>query len=129
MSPNTIVLAKLVGPIMVFAGLGIAINKKLIKELLEDFIKSTGLMFLAGMFAAVIGMLMVTSHTLWNSVPAVILTVLGWMSVLKGALLMISPQHMIQLTKKMKKMTDAYVVIGIIYVGLGLYLGYVGFFM
>ncbi len=129
MSPNTIVLAKLLGPIFVFAGLGIAVNKKLMKKIVEDFGKNYGMLYFMGMFTMIVGMIMVITHTIWTSIPAGIITVFGWMAAIKGALLMVIPDHLMKLSKKMSKTTDLYVLIGIIWVGLGIYIGYVGYFM
>jgi len=117
MSPNTIVLAKLIGPILLLTGLGIALNKDLIKKMLEDFGKNYGLMFFVGIISMILGMIIVQAHTIWTSVPAIIITIFGWMATVKGALLVTCPQHMMKLTKNMKKFTDFYILIGIIYMG------------
>jgi hypothetical protein len=80
---------QLFGLIYVAAGLGGLLTKTgYIQTLLEEFSKSPALLYLSGMMAVVVGFLLVTFHNVWVLDWTVIITIFGWLALIKGLMLM-----------------------------------------
>jgi len=84
--------------------------------------------FLAGFFALLIGMLIITFHNVWVSDWPVIITLIGWLSFLKGAVFMLASDVLQGILKYVKKATMYFTIAGVIWLLVGVYLIYVGFF-
>jgi len=124
---KSIYLAQLFGVVYLCVGLGALINPKYYKRILDDFLKSEALLYLGGAAALVIGFVLVNLHNLWVKDWPVIITVIAWLSVIKGALLLIQPDPLLKITKQIakKKKFTAY---GLAALALGAILAYFGFF-
>lgn len=124
---NSIFLAQLLGPIYLIVGLGMLLRGAHFKKVYDSFIKNEGLMYLAGLLALILGLLIISVHNRWSMEWTVILTVIGWVSLLKGAMLMIFPEYAKKTAKiwiKPQKMKAA----GVIALILGLILTCFGCF-
>lgn len=83
-------------------------------------------LFLWGLISLVLGIAMVLSHNVWTKSWQVVITILGWISLLKGLSLLFIPE----LTKKWVKMMEnkqwlsIALVAGVI---VGLIITYLGF--
>lgn len=81
---------------------------------------------MTGAFVLMSGMVVVALHQYWRGAAAVIVTVLGWLTVLKGVFLMAFPRTYISAATSMLDTTawwwSGFTVVGLI----GMYLTYVG---
>jgi hypothetical protein len=77
------------------AGLVWVINPKVFRDLIRDIINNRGLLFLSGLLAIMIGYLLIAFHNTWTLNRSVIITILGWVSLLKGLLIIILPSTQI----------------------------------
>jgi len=93
------------------------------ESIIESFDKSPGLTYVTGLFTLILGMLIVHYHNTWSSDWTVLITLIGWIGIVKGILLMAFPQS-IGYFRGMFKLTKAW---GILCLGLGLLFGYLGF--
>src|SRR5271157_4062533 len=59
-------------------------------------------LFLWGMMSFVIGLAMVLAYNVWEQSWQVIITILGWLALIKGLLLLLAPEFM----KKKAKMVE-----------------------
>lgn len=84
-------------------------------------------MFLGGMMALIIGFLIATYHNVWEMRWEVIITLLGWGSLVKGLMLLLAPQDMMKIMKIFLKIKHILTVGGIFVIVLGCVLGYFGF--
>ena len=67
-------------------GIGIVINYDFYKKIFAGFIDSPVSMYFGGVMALVVGFLLVTFHNTWTRDLSVIITILGWMALIKGIL-------------------------------------------
>ena len=77
--------------------------------------------------ALVVGFLLVTFHNTWVKDYSVIITILGWMALIKGIVILVLPKAMITLSKAIaeKPMFMKIEAIAAIIIGLGLaFLGF-----
>src|SRR5260370_38753266 len=55
---------------------------------------NSGLLLIAGLFALVAGLAMVIGHNRWSGgVLTVVVTVLGWLTLIKGVAIVAAPPH------------------------------------
>ena len=97
--------------------------------MLKDVIKNTGVMYLGGVIALLGGIVIVMFHNEWVKSWEVLITIIGWLALIKGVLLLVLPDAMMDWTKAFTK-KKGYLMFGaIIAVIMGLYLGYYGYFV
>jgi hypothetical protein len=88
---TSIFIARLIGPVMIVAGLAVLLNRQGFRTMAEDFLANRGLMFLAGMMVMLAGLAIVLTHNVWTSDWRVLVTLFGWLLVIAGAIRMIEP--------------------------------------
>jgi len=67
---------------------GLLTKTDYIEKLLEEFSTSPALLHLSGIMATVVGFLLVTFHNDWALDWPIIITIFGWISLIKGLMLM-----------------------------------------
>lgn len=121
----SILVAKILAVTYLAAGVGALTGEIKFNNMIEDFKKSSGLTFMSGFVALIAGMLLVHYHNIWESSWVVLVTIVGWLAVAKGVVLMAFP-HSMMFFAGMYKNSKMY---GAVMVILGLVFGYFGFYM
>jgi len=123
----SILLAKIFGLVYIAVGLGMLINRAYYRKVLTDMATSSALLMYGGAAALVVGLVMVLNHNLWAGGWEIIITIIAWLALLKGVLLLLAPKAMIGLTKMITKNESVFVLWAVLALILGLILGYFGF--
>ena len=89
---TSIFLAKLIGPIALVIGLALLFNGAVYRAMTQQFLDSYALIFLAGMLTIAAGIATVLSHNVWSADWRVIITILGWLWIVCGAVRLDAPQ-------------------------------------
>lgn len=105
------------------AGVAALTGKITYSKVIEDFERSPGLAFISGFLALIIGVVLVHYHNHWVRNWTVLITIVGWLSLLKGIMLVAWPQSIAHF-KGWYKNTSTW---GGIMIVLGLVFGYFGF--
>tara|TARA_B100000315_G_C14360632_1_gene488296 strand:- start:183 stop:566 length:384 start_codon:yes stop_codon:yes gene_type:complete len=119
-------LAKVMGLYLVLVVLAVAMNRKEYLKMLPRFIKNRSMSMLAGVFTLILGLLVVVSHNIWESDWTVLVTLTGWLTLVKGAMYLFFPDAIMRLGKKFNSKT-AYAVwtpIGLLWGGFLIYMGF-----
>ena len=124
---TSILIARLLGPILVVAGLAGLINPKAVQEMGQEFLGSRALIFLAGVLALVAGLAIVNTHNLWVAGWPVVITIFGWLAILGGILRMAFPALTQTIGKAMLGNRALLRVAGGAQLVLGAYLMFVGY--
>lgn len=95
--PLTLVLARAYGIGILIVALSALLAPGRMKSAFADFAQSPGLTFLSALFAVVLGLTLVTIHSIWADFPAALVSLLGWVILLKGALLLAAPEGLMKL--------------------------------
>ena len=119
----SILVAKILALIYLAAGVAALSGKMSFVKIVDDFEKSTALTFMTGFMAIVIGMLLVEYHNLWAWEWPVLITIVGWASIIKGLMFIAFP-NMISFFKPWYKKNQTW---GTLMVVVGLIFGYFGF--
>ncbi len=80
----SIFLAKLIGPYCLVASVGMFLNQANYQKSMEDYLNNAALKLIGGMLALIIGLLIVNTHNVWEGSWRVIITIFGWISLIKG---------------------------------------------
>jgi hypothetical protein len=119
----SLLVARILALTYISAGIAALSGKITFGKIVEDFERSQGLTFVTGFITLIFGMVLVTYHNLWVKDWTVLITLIGWISVLKGVMLTAFPQVILYF-KGLYKNTRAW---GIFMIVFGLLFGYLGF--
>ena len=125
---NSVFLAKLIGLYMVIVAVGILLNRKIYHNLMKDFSNSHALIYLGGVLALIIGLLIVLIHNVWVAGWPVIITIFGWVGLIKGIFIIIFPNSVVKLVQTYQKRTVLLTVNLVIILILGIFLIFKGYF-
>jgi uncharacterized membrane protein len=122
---RTRVFARVLGPLLVVATTTAVARTSDMRTLLSEFGANFVWPWVTGAFVLTCGLVVVALHQYWRGAAAVIVSVLGWLTALKGLFLMAFPRTYISAANSMLDTTAWWT--GFILMGLiGLYLTYVG---
>lgn len=91
MSERTAYLSKLFGLSLVVVALCWALNAAAVAGALDAAVRDQGLMWCFGVLAVFGGIAIVLGHNVWRGWPAIGVTLLGWLALLKGIVLLAAP--------------------------------------
>ncbi len=97
----SIVLAKISGIMCLLVGLT-ALNKKYIAAIIDELESSKALFWFIGFVAALIGAVILALYSAWGFNWRVLITILGWLSLLKGIAITLFPDSLMSFYKKFK---------------------------
>ena len=121
----SIFLAKLLGLYLLIMSVAILVNHQPFNKLLNEYIKDLPALFFQSIFALLFGLVLVLSHNLWTGDWRVIITIIGWLVLLKGIVHLFAPQVLIKRAVVLyQAVSPALFVLTAL---LGAYLTYIGF--
>ena len=126
---NSILLAKFIGPYIMVIGLGLLFNSKAYQKVMEDFFKNAAFVYVTGLVTLVAGLAIVIFHNLWILDWRIIITLLGWNILIKGAWLIISPNTSAKLAALFGKNNKLVIFPWIIMSAIGIFLTIKGYCM
>jgi hypothetical protein len=93
MSALTVFLGKLIGVYCLIVALTMIANRRTTVDAVNDLITDPPLVLLSGVIAVAVGLGVVIGHNIWSggALPVVV-TLVGWASLIKGIALMALPQ-------------------------------------
>jgi len=117
-------IAQLLGLIYVVVGFGILADQGRYRALFDDILRSPHFMYLSGLLSLIAGFLIVTFHSIWVKDWPLIITLIGWLALIKGMLILVTPKIVLRRARFwLQRMQLA----GMLTLVLGLILGYFGF--
>lgn len=123
---RTRMFARVMGPYLVIATVTAIARASHMRTLLSEFNANSVWPWVAGAFVLLSGLLVIAFHQKWRGAAAIIVSVLGWITALKGFFLMAFPQSYISAASNAVDAV-AYWRAGFIAMALvGLYLTYIG---
>jgi hypothetical protein len=93
-------IAVLLGPTLIATAVSLLANLDISQTLIEGLSKSPALIMIAGYAAFVPGLAIVYFHNRWTSGWPVLVTVMGWLSLVVGLLRMVFPTQLAAITTK-----------------------------
>lgn len=122
-------LAQLFGVVFVVIGLAFLIRLSHYQKVYKTIVKNEGLMIMSGLMALVIGVVLVLAHNVWVQSWEVLITILAWIAVVKGVLLLLLPTEIGKWVEGLFKGKGFLVFGGLFYLVLGVVFCYFGYFV
>ena len=92
-------LAVLVGSTLVIVGISL-FNKSYFNAVMSDLVDSKGLLWVTGLITFVMGTVIVALYNVWSADWRVLVTLLGWLTVIKGAVIILFPSSMMMFYRR-----------------------------
>ena len=92
----TIQLARIYGVVAFTAALAALLSPKRMSLIIADFETAPALVFMAALFALILGLVMVMIHNLWTDIAAILVSLFGWVVLIKGILLLAAPEGVLR---------------------------------
>ncbi len=120
--------AKALGPFLILFGLGVGARADVMWALLPAYFQDNALVFVSAAFGLAIGCAMVAAHHHFGSLPALIVTLFGWVTLIRCALLLFAPQIVSSLASMAMHVPGLPIIPATVAVLIGVYLSFVGWF-
>lgn len=125
---SSIFLAKLIGPIFIVIGLGVLFSQAAYRDATEEVLKSRALLYLFGVMGFTAGLAIVLTHNVWVWGWPVIITVIGWLMVIRGTLRILMPEQVGDLGAKIMARSPYLLTVGgVLVIVLGAILAWIGY--
>lgn len=119
-------LAKVIGLTLMLVSTSLIISRKNIDLLFETYSHPKAV-FITGVLETVLGLSFVISHNIWTLDFQGIITVIGWMLLLRGVGRTLFPEKIVKTLEQFRKMRSIMVPLLIFIFLIGAYLAFMGF--
>jgi hypothetical protein len=123
---RTRVFARVLGPFLVIVDVTAVLRASEMRTLLKDFTANSLWTWVAGAFVLLGGLVIVALHQYWHGAAAIIVSVLGWLVVLRGLLLLAFPEVFVSVGNAVIDATAWWKAACLAFALVGCYLTYVG---
>ncbi|MBN3508699.1 hypothetical protein JYB55_07585 [Mycolicibacterium septicum] len=118
--------ARVLGPYLVIVALAALVRASDMATLLAEFEANSVWPWVTGAFVLLSGLIVVALHQNWRGAAAIAVSVLGWLTTVKGVLLLVVPQRYLSFGDSVVNAKGWWLAIMAIMALVGLYLSYVG---
>jgi hypothetical protein len=124
---TSIFIAKLMGPILFVVGAAVLINEKSFRALAKELLGSHALIYLFGIIDLLLGLVLVTVHNVWVADWRVIITLIGWISIVRGVVRILFAPYIMKNGLKLIRKPWLFTGVAIVALILGAVLSYYGY--
>lgn len=122
----SILIAKIIAVIYLSAAVGAIFNANHYRKLIDDMFDNAGLTYLTGFIAVIAGFVIVTYHNIWGKDWTILITIMGWLALTKGVLIIAVPEF-VRSYSKVVFAGRGLKIFPYVAILLGLVFGYFGF--
>jgi len=119
----SVIIAQVLGIFFAVVGIAMVVSSKATGSAIEESVEHKGMLFMWGFLALLIGAVVVALNNLWTTGLPLLVTVLGWLAIVKGAFILLAPGAAASLYRKFSK-GGMIVFCGVVAFVLGLVLLY-----
>jgi hypothetical protein len=124
---TSIFLARLLGPLLLLTGAGIVLNPKSFRTIAGEVVRSVTLVYLFGFMDLAAGLAIVLTHNVWAASWRVLITLIGWLLLIRGAVRIVAPEIVMGYAAKVIRNKQVIPAAGAVVGVLGLVLCYFGY--
>jgi len=125
---TSVFIARILGLCYLVVGAGLLLNRKAFQRVMEDFCKNAALVLYGGMFALIIGIVIILKHNIWAANWTVMITIIGWAALIKGIWIIVFPDMVSKFMQFYQKNKNLLIVHSIAAFIFGAVLTFFGFF-
>jgi hypothetical protein len=119
----SIVIAQVLGIVFALVGISMVASSKATATAIGESMQNKGILWMWGFLAVLIGAVIVAFNNTWTFGLPLLITVLGWLALVKGAFILIFPRAAASLYGKLNK-SGMLVFCGVVVFVLGMVLLY-----
>ncbi|HWA00297.1 MAG TPA: hypothetical protein VG841_08280 [Caulobacterales bacterium] len=123
----TLIAARVLGPLLLAFGIAMIAQRQRMLAVIEGFIDDDNLLVLGGALSLLIGLVIVALHDGWRGFTQIVVSVLGWFSVIRGAAVLFAPNLVRTAAANVLVNPQIVPIVGCLLALLGLWLSFVGF--
>jgi len=123
---TSIFLAKIIGLVCVISTAAVMLRYKESLAFEEEAVRSPLFIYMSGFVILILGILLVVSHSVWEFDWRLVITVIGWLVLLKGIGRIFFPHAVKRLIEK-KKVNRKFILGEVAVFLIGIYLLYYGY--
>lgn len=120
-------LSKVIGIYLIIVSANILLNTQEFMHRVSSLINDPSLMFVTGFFTLILGILTVVAHNIWQWHWRVIITIVAWLTLIKGASIILYPAFIDNTTHLFLENNKVAFSAGCFDLALGILLCYFGF--
>jgi len=124
---TSIFLGRLLGPLLLLTGAGIVLNPKSFRTIAGEVVRSVTLVYLFGFMDLAAGLAIVLTHNVWVASWRVLITLIGWLLLIRGAVRIVAPEIVMGYAAKVIRNKQVIPSAGAVVGVLGLVLCYFGY--
>lgn len=118
--------ARVLGPFLTIVIAVALIRSADMPQLLSEFTDSAVWPWVSGAFVLLGGIAIVAFHQVWRGAAAVVISVLGWLLVVRGIVLLAFPEFFDSLARRVMDVAGVWIPVLVVMGLVGLYLTYEG---
>jgi hypothetical protein len=99
----SIFIARILGPYCLIVALGGLLNLKAYQRVIDECTANAAMVYIGGILALFFGLLIIQCNNIWAFNWRVIITIIGWMGLIKGMYLILFPGSLIKVVKFYQK--------------------------
>jgi hypothetical protein len=120
--------ARVVGPLVVIVGAVVLARFSDMMLLIPGILGDGPLTFITGVFTLICGLVLIAAHHHWNSAPAIAISLLAVLTIVRGITLLFAPSFLTGLVHTFLNLGPGALVAGAVALILGAWLTFVGWF-
>ncbi len=128
---TSIFIARLMGPVLLAIGIGVALGLGMEGDgymaMMKEFVASKPMIWVVGVLALVAGLAIVNTHNVWEPDWRVIITILGWLAIIRGLASIVFPTAVQTVGDHMLTSATGMIAGAAITVALGAVLTFMGY--
>lgn len=117
-------IARLIGPTLFVIGIGVLLNEANYAAMITEAAHSPTIIYLSGLLTLPLGLAILNVYRTWTADWRVIITILGWLLVIGGAIRIVLPQLTATLASTLYSNSAALTVFAVVMLVLGGYLSF-----
>jgi hypothetical protein len=126
--PTSLFIAKLLGPMFLVLGVALFARPEAFRALLREFVASGIWMYMAGFFGLLGGLALILTHNVWALDWRVLITLIGWASLVRALVTIFAPQWIASIGAKLIEWRGVFAAAAVVDLVIGAILSYFGYF-
>jgi hypothetical protein len=122
--PTTKTIAGLIGPTLAAIALGVLLNLASFPALAEQVSREPALIFLSGVLLFIAGLAIVRVHNVWSGGWPVLVTILGWLTLVGGLIRILLPTKLAEMAAGFGQNTGLITASAILLLVVGAFLSF-----
>lgn len=122
-------ILQILGLAYLVIGVGMLFNPRYYRHMVGGFRENRAIAFMGGLMALIMGLAIIVFHNVWVPSVAVLVTALGWLSLVKGVALLVFPDFQQKIMEKMLSSETSIRSYGTFVIILGSVVSYIGLYM